>query len=222
MDTLHEDLCTFMIVSRWILLRNFSHKCCRENQNTNFMFNNFFFSPENRSVYEMWENMVHPDRPQMTNIIRRMRIACFITKVTDTRSEYLILIAFPRQLLSVRASMLRLYAHCLSCYDRERMCLLCSKNSIFIYIYIYIFQISFNLKRVHFHAYSPRNTRLTTQQRLCIRKTLNIHVCSWVSEMKLYNRMIRSPVSTMFSTNYVPIDTKTFSGNDHENWVAKQ
>ena len=31
------------------------------------------------------------------NIIRRMRIACWITKATDTHSEYVILIAFPRQ-----------------------------------------------------------------------------------------------------------------------------
>jgi hypothetical protein len=31
------------------------------------------------------------------NIIRRMRFACWITKATDTQSEYVILIAFPRQ-----------------------------------------------------------------------------------------------------------------------------
>jgi hypothetical protein len=64
---LHEDLCTFMITSRWVLLRmrNISDKSCRENQSTHFMFNNFF--PENRAVYEiMWKNMVQRDRPQMT------------------------------------------------------------------------------------------------------------------------------------------------------------
>jgi hypothetical protein len=38
---------------------------------------------ENRAVYEiMWKNIVQPDRPQMT--IWRMRIACRITKATDT------------------------------------------------------------------------------------------------------------------------------------------
>jgi hypothetical protein len=31
------------------------------------------------------------------NIIRRMRFACWITKATDTHTEYAILIAFPRQ-----------------------------------------------------------------------------------------------------------------------------
>jgi hypothetical protein len=38
----------------------------------------------------------------------------WITKTTDTHSEYVILIAFPReQWLRERASMLRSYAHCL-------------------------------------------------------------------------------------------------------------
>ena len=45
------------------------------------------------------------------NIIRCMRFACWITKATDTRSEYVILIAFLRQQwLRERASMLR-YTH---------------------------------------------------------------------------------------------------------------
>jgi hypothetical protein len=40
------------------------------------------------------------------NIIRRMRFACWITKATDTHSEYVIVIAFPRQQwLRERASM---------------------------------------------------------------------------------------------------------------------
>jgi hypothetical protein len=43
------------------------------------------------------------------NIIRRMRVACWITKATDTHTESVILIAFPRQqCLGERASMLRL------------------------------------------------------------------------------------------------------------------
>ena len=57
-----------MIVSRSVLLRMkyVSNKTCRENQNTNFVFNNFFFF-ENRAVYEiMWKNVVETDKPQMT------------------------------------------------------------------------------------------------------------------------------------------------------------
>jgi hypothetical protein len=42
------------------------------------------------------------------SIIRRMRFACWITKPTDTHSEYVIFIAFPpHQWSRERASMLR-------------------------------------------------------------------------------------------------------------------
>jgi hypothetical protein len=71
------------------------------------MFSNFLFFPENRAVCEiMWENMVQPEKSQMT--IQRMRVACWITRATDSRSGYVILIAFPRQQwLHESASMLR-------------------------------------------------------------------------------------------------------------------
>jgi hypothetical protein len=46
MGILHEDLrvCTFMVVSRCILLRirNLTHKICIENQNTHFITDTFF------------------------------------------------------------------------------------------------------------------------------------------------------------------------------------
>ena len=42
------------------------------------------------------------------NIVRRMRIACWIPKATNTHSQYVILIAFPlQQWLHGRASVLR-------------------------------------------------------------------------------------------------------------------
>jgi hypothetical protein len=69
---------------------------------------------ENRAIYEMmWKNMVEPERPQIT--IRRMRTASWITNVTDTHSEYVILIAFPlQQRLRERASVSRhTYIACL-------------------------------------------------------------------------------------------------------------
>ena len=68
----------------------------------------------------MWKNMVQPNRPQMT--IRRMRIACWITKATDTHTEYVIFIAFPvEQWLRVRVSVLRYtYNDSLACYYNEK------------------------------------------------------------------------------------------------------
>jgi len=104
-----------MITSRstFLRIRNVSDKSCRENQNTYFMFSNFFF--ENRPVYETkCKNIVQPGRPQMT--IWCMHITRWINEVTDTHSEYVILIAFPLlQWLRERASMLRLYVHSPSC-----------------------------------------------------------------------------------------------------------
>ena len=69
-STLHEDRYTLTIISRSIHLRmrNALDKICRQNQKTQFMFNNAFFG--NRAVYEiMWKNTGEPDRP------RRMCIA---------------------------------------------------------------------------------------------------------------------------------------------------
>ena len=69
----------------------FQKRICRENQNTQFVFSNFF--SENRAVYEItWKNMVQPDRPQ--TIIWRMSIACWIPQATDRHSEYVILTVF--------------------------------------------------------------------------------------------------------------------------------
>jgi hypothetical protein len=67
----------------------------------------FFVVFENRAFCErMWENMVEPDRSQMT--IWRMRFACSIPKATNTHSEYVILIASAlQQRLHERASLLR-------------------------------------------------------------------------------------------------------------------
>jgi len=67
--TLHEDLCTFIIISRSFLLRirNISEKRCRENQNTSFIiFNNFFLI-----WCFLWDNVEKYCRPDY-NITRSM------------------------------------------------------------------------------------------------------------------------------------------------------
>jgi len=66
-------------------MRNVSDKSFRENQNTHFVFSNFFF---NRAVYEiMWKNIVERGRPQMTTW--RMHIAYWIPKATNTQTQVL-------------------------------------------------------------------------------------------------------------------------------------
>ena len=98
----------FLIITRSVLprIRNVSGKRSRENQNTFFVQEHFFFF-ENRAFDEiMWKDFVKRGRPQMT--IWRMRISCFITKATNTHSQYVILIAIPlKQRLHETTSMLR-------------------------------------------------------------------------------------------------------------------
>ena len=73
----------------------------------------FFF--ENLAFYEiMWKTVVESGRPQMA--IKRMRVACWMTKATNTYAGYVIFIALPlRRWLHERGSVLCLYVHCLSC-----------------------------------------------------------------------------------------------------------
>ena len=114
--TLHEDWCTFVIIPYGVLLRmrNVSDKIRRGTQSTHLIFNNFV-----RKSRCPWDNVERYGTARQAidgNIIRRMRFACEITKATDTHSEYVILIAFPRQQwLRERSLLLRLHVHCVSC-----------------------------------------------------------------------------------------------------------
>jgi hypothetical protein len=92
-------------------------KICRENQNTHFVFINFF--AEYRAVYEiMWKHIAQPAWTQMS--IWRMRVACWITENKNVHSEYVIFDAFLLQeWLRKRPLMLPLYVYCLFSYMSE-------------------------------------------------------------------------------------------------------
>ena len=78
-------------------MRNTSDRTCRENQNTYFIFNNFFFF---RKSYRLCDNVEKCGRARQAtddNIIRSMRFACWINKATNKHSEYVIPIDFPPQ-----------------------------------------------------------------------------------------------------------------------------
>jgi len=73
-------------------MTNVSDKSYRENQNTYFMFNDFFFK-ENNGIYEMMlEHMVETDRPQMTV---QYGTSTFHAGHRDTQLEHEIRIGFP-------------------------------------------------------------------------------------------------------------------------------
>ena len=69
-------------------------------------FRNFFFQ---KSCHLRNNVEKHGTFGQSQMTTWRTRIACWLTKTTDTHSEYVIRIAFPRQILSASASILRSY-----------------------------------------------------------------------------------------------------------------
>ena len=103
---------------------NVSDKLYRENQNTHFMFNNFFFE---NAVYKNLRKKCgtkygtkHGTARQATgdNTIRHMR---YIPNATYTHSEYVILTAFPhQQWLRESAPVLRY--RCIACLVTVYMC----------------------------------------------------------------------------------------------------
>jgi hypothetical protein len=106
---------------------NVSDKRCRGNQNTHFVSNNIFMKivPFINNVEKYGR-----DRQVADNIIRSMRIACRVTKVTDTRSEYIIFTAFPQQQwLCERAKMLcYAYTDCSVLILLDKLCRLIHIN----------------------------------------------------------------------------------------------
>jgi hypothetical protein len=95
-----------------------------EKNKTLFYVQYLFFFSENRAVYEiMWKEYGTAGQSTDDNIIRRIRIACWIIKAIQTHTEYVTLIAFPRQQwLRERASILRLCVYFLSCFTTLSSC----------------------------------------------------------------------------------------------------
>jgi hypothetical protein len=87
-----------------------------KNHNTHFIFNFFFWM-----WYHLWQNMEEygiagQDKDDHIRVLRRKRFECCVNQATYAHSEYVILIALPRQRwLHESASTSPLYLHCLSC-----------------------------------------------------------------------------------------------------------
>ena len=68
-------------------IKNISDIICRDNQNTHFTFKNFFFPRKSCLLLDNVEKCGRARQATDYNIIRLMRIAFWISKVTDTHSE---------------------------------------------------------------------------------------------------------------------------------------
>jgi hypothetical protein len=89
MGSSDEDQYTFLIISRSDLLKmKMFQTRVVENINSHILCSVTFL--KHHAIYEiMWKNIVQPDRPQMA--IWHMCIACWVTKVKNTHSEYITL-----------------------------------------------------------------------------------------------------------------------------------
>jgi len=96
-------------------MRNVWDKSCRGNQNTYFMFSNFFFFRKSCSLWDNVEKYCRTGQSEMT--IWRTRIACTVTTAKSTHSQYVKFTAFfLQEWLHERASALGLCMHCMSCF----------------------------------------------------------------------------------------------------------
>ena len=94
----------------------FRKKICRENRNTHFMLNNFFFFPKIFHFFFqiIWKNFVERGRPQMT--IWRMCVACWIPKGYKYPNVLCNIYCFSTATMVARKRLIvSLYIHCLSC-----------------------------------------------------------------------------------------------------------
>jgi len=126
MSTLRESLYTFMTISKWIPLRmgSISGRIYKENQNTHFIFNNFFFKENHALCETVWRNMEELATSRMR--IRRMCFACWITNATDSQSKYPIPTDFPHQQLLLHHTSVLCFTHtacCVTlCSHRRQIC----------------------------------------------------------------------------------------------------
>jgi hypothetical protein len=113
--TLHEHRYIFLIITRSILLRmtKVSNKFCRGNQNTYFMFNNFFFKS-----WRLWDNVEkYSTAGQATddNKIRPSILHVGYLRL-QTHSIYTTLWFFVVTVVARTRLNVTLHVHCRSCW----------------------------------------------------------------------------------------------------------
>jgi len=93
----------------------FQTNVVEKNQNTHFVFNKSF-PPESCRLWDNVEKHGRPTHVADDNTLLRMRFACWVSKTTNTQSEYVVITALPqRNWCPEYASVWRLYLRCLSC-----------------------------------------------------------------------------------------------------------
>jgi hypothetical protein len=117
LGTLHKDQHTCLIIFAHFFLEweMFQTKVVAKIETHFFLNNPPPPPPPNHALYEtMWKNIVEPGRPQMT--VWRVRIACWIPKVTHTPRICKICCLSTATVFASPHLNVMLYVHCLSCF----------------------------------------------------------------------------------------------------------
>ena len=85
MGTLHKDVFTFVTISCWILLRmrNVSNTSCKKKPKTHILCSVTFF----RKSCNLWDIVEKRGGARGTAEIWRMRVTCWISKVTSAQAQ---------------------------------------------------------------------------------------------------------------------------------------
>ena len=156
--TLHVYLCTFMVTSCWHIrrIRDISDISCRDNPNTHFLVNNFFFRKSRR----LWDNVEkYRTVGQVTdaNIIWRKRFPCWTPTTRETHSEYVIIYWFSTAtLVTWKRLNVTLYVYWPSRFISERKNFMCFVHwSIVLVISSLYWSLSCNVTYMNGQAFLP-------------------------------------------------------------------
>jgi hypothetical protein len=124
------------------------------------------FCSKNRAACDTtWKNIIKPDRPQ---IIRGMRIACWIPKATDTHSNHVVSTAtmLPRKRRNVTYLKIKLLQEIGLIYINMASV---TKSCVLLYYYYYLLQLSFHsvtavltlvqTKQIRINIHKPNDTK---------------------------------------------------------------
>jgi hypothetical protein len=101
-------------------IRNVAYKSCSENQNTHFIFNNYF----SRQMCRLWNNVENYGTARQTTehkMIRRVRFECWVIKATEIHSEHFLLLRNKNGYVKAPHCYV-LYVHCLHLWHSSGSC----------------------------------------------------------------------------------------------------
>jgi len=117
--TLHKDQNTFFITSHAVLLMtSVADRIFRENQNTHFMFINFFFFFK---LCHIWDNVEKFCKARQATDDNMARDNCMLDSWRYKLAQYVKLVPVDVTVVAGTCLSVTLYVHCLSCLFKPKL-----------------------------------------------------------------------------------------------------